>query len=128
MANITVRDGSITVCEDTNGNIYEIPPFIVNDPTAFVNEKKHKVNRPKVAENELLKLKLRRPGKAQDVEIEIESKNKVSLVKEEYAKKEGISASDVRLFFAGKELQDESTLLSYYVSNEMVLMVFIKQT
>mmetsp|Transcript_22434 Transcript_22434/g.22137 ORF Transcript_22434/g.22137 Transcript_22434/m.22137 type:complete len:129 (+) Transcript_22434:267-653(+) len=128
MAGITTRDGCITLCEDANGNLYDIPPFIINDPVAFPNEKKHRVNRPTIVEHELLKLKLRRPGKAQDVEIEIESQNLVSLLKEEYSKKEGIPAADVRVFFGGKELKDENTLLSYFITNDMVLMVFLKQS
>lgn len=126
MAGISARDESITLCEDVNGNLYEIPPFIINDPIVFINEKKHRIKPPEMIENELLKLKLRRPGNPNDLEIEIESKNPISDLKDEYASKEKMTAAEVKLYFGGKELQDANSIASYFIRNEMVLMVVIK--
>ena len=40
-----MKDGLISTCEDLNGNIYHIPPFILTDPIEFAQEKR--VKKPK---------------------------------------------------------------------------------
>jgi hypothetical protein len=40
MSGIVLKGENVTALEDTNGNVYEIPPFIINDPVSFGNEKK----------------------------------------------------------------------------------------
>mmetsp|Transcript_11659 Transcript_11659/g.11716 ORF Transcript_11659/g.11716 Transcript_11659/m.11716 type:complete len:149 (-) Transcript_11659:30-476(-) len=126
MSGITTRNGSISCCVDLNGNVYDVPPFIINDPIIFPEDKKQRLPPKKPIENENIKIKLRRAGKIGDFDFEIESKNPAKIVKDAYAEKEGISPSLVRLFFGGKELKDEVSLASAFVRDGMVLQVFIK--
>ena len=35
MAEITLQNGLLTVCKDPDGNLYEIPIFVINDPVAY---------------------------------------------------------------------------------------------
>jgi len=126
MAGITMRNGNISLCEDTNGNVYEVPPFVINDPVAFANEKKQKTAKPKPVINESIKVKIRRPGKEQDVDFDLESMIPVSQLKQMYAEKEELDPTKIRMFFGGRELKDDQTLASYYIRNQMVVQVFLK--
>ena len=51
MSGIVIKGENITVLEDTNGNIYEIPPFIINDPLCFSDERKKAVPKQIIKEN-----------------------------------------------------------------------------
>ncbi|CAG9323851.1 unnamed protein product [Blepharisma stoltei] len=126
MNEIKLRNESITMCEDPHGTIYEIPPYIVNDPIYFPNEKKVMVPKPALIENELVTLKIRRAGKEHDTVIQIETKNVSRVLKEMYAEKDGLDPDTLRLFFSGKELKDDQTLSSCYVRNDMVVQAFVK--
>lgn len=127
MNEVTLKNGSITTCEDSHGTLYEIPPYVVNNPVYFPSEKKQQVAKPQLIENELITLKIRRTGKEQDVSIEIETKNLARVLKEAYAEKESLQVDTLRLFFSGKELKDDQSLASYFVRNDMVIQVFVKQ-
>ncbi|CAG9314671.1 unnamed protein product [Blepharisma stoltei] len=126
MNEIKLKNDSITHCEDAHGTIYDIPPYIVNDPIYFPNEKKVMVPKPSLIENELITLKIRRTGKEHDTEIQIETKNLSRVLKEIYAEKDGLDPETLRLFFSGKELKDDQALSSYYVRNEMVVQAFVR--
>lgn len=125
MLGISTRDGSLTCCTDLNGNVYDIPVFIINDPTNFIVDKTQQISEPTIL-NEKIRIKLRRAGRELDFDFEILSNYEAKLVKDIYATKEGISSSDVRLFFGGKELKDETTFSKVSISDGMVLQVLVK--
>mmetsp|Transcript_3379 Transcript_3379/g.3103 ORF Transcript_3379/g.3103 Transcript_3379/m.3103 type:complete len:129 (-) Transcript_3379:4-390(-) len=126
MNEIKLKNDSITQCEDSHGTLYEIPPYIVNDPIYFPNEKKVMVPKPAFIENELINVKIRRAGKEHDTEIQIETKNLSRVLKEIYAEKDGLNPETLRLFFSGKELKDDQALSGYYVRNDMVVQAFVR--
>ena len=126
MSGIVVKDGPITTLEDTNGNIYEIPPFIMNDPICFSDEQKKAVPKPNIVENTEIKVKIRRPGVADDQIFDINNMSTGLDVKQRYSEKEKIPLENLRLFFGGKEINYNNTLASHYIQSEMVIQVFIK--
>ena len=126
MSGISVKIGSITTLEDTNGNIYEIPPFIINEPIYFANEKKKKVAKKIIAENIQIKIKIRRPGGADDQIFEVNNMITGLDLKQKYCEKENIPLENLRLFFGGKEMNYNNTLVSHLIQSEMVIAAFIK--
>jgi hypothetical protein len=123
--NIKMKKGSITLLEDSEGFIYNIPVFMVNNPIAFHKEKKVKPREVKKIE-ENIKLKIRKPGVAHDFEFEVKNTCKVSELKEIYAEKAGFKAENVKFFFGGKEIKDHETLAKNFIENEMVVQAFVK--
>ncbi|KAA6384916.1 MAG: hypothetical protein EZS28_019555 [Streblomastix strix] len=64
----------------------------------------------------MLKLEVKTPGKSK-VEIEIELSSTIADLKDQIAAKIGIPVEQQKLFFKGKQLHDEKTLLDYKLNN-----------
>ncbi|RKP08367.1 hypothetical protein THASP1DRAFT_29824 [Thamnocephalis sphaerospora] len=56
-----------------------------------------------------------------EIEIDVESADKISRVKERVEEKEGIPPAQQRLIFGGKQMSDEKTLQDYKISGGSVL-------
>ena len=126
MSGIVIKGDNITTLEDTNGNVYEIPPFIINDPICFSNEKKKAVPKQIIKENVEIQVKIRRPGVSDDQVININNMVTGKELKEMYSEKQSIPLENLRLFFGGKEMNYANTLASHLIQNDMVLTAFIK--
>lgn len=126
MSGIVLKSENISILEDTNGNVYEIPPFIVNDPVCFVNEKKKAVPKQNIQENVEIVVKIRKPGVADDKSFTINNMKTGMELKQIYAESESIPAENLRLFFGGREMNYANTLVMHCVQNDMVIHAFIK--
>ena len=123
---ITVLNGCISQCKDADGYLYEIPVFMINNPVEFLTKKKKKEPKPKAPIEDVVTLKIRRAGKAEDFEVAIETDKNVLELKEAYASNEDLEVDKIRLFFGGKELKDPEVLKSYEVRSQLVVQAFIK--
>jgi Ubiquitin-binding domain/Ubiquitin family len=128
MSGISLKSDNVTVLEDTNGNIYEIPPFIINDPVCFSNERKKAVPKQNIIENIVIKTKIRRPGEDKDACFEINNMITALELKQMYAEKESFDIDTVRLFFGGKEMNYDNSLASHLIQTDMVITAFIKSS
>ena len=124
-AKLKLKTGNLTLIEDSEGHLYSIPVYVINNPIKFHNEKKHKGRVVKDAE-EIISVKIRKSGQAVDDEIKVLNSAKVEEVRKIYAEKYELGCSQIRLFFGGKEMKDCVTLSSLFVENDTVIQVFIK--
>jgi len=122
---IKMKTGNLSLLEDDEGNLYSIPIFMVNNPISFHKEKKHK-GRVAKTDSENIKVKLRRPGKIEDDEIEILNSAKVEDLKNMCAEQAQVAVGQIRLFFGGKEMKDHCSLASLFVVDGVVIQIFIK--
>ena len=117
--------GNLTLLEDSDGNVYSIPIFVINNPISFHKEKKIKTREVKSSE-EMIKIKIRKSGKIEDDEIEILNTAKIADVKKIYAEKIGMQQDKIKLFFGGKEMKDHETLAKNFIENQMVVQAFVR--
>ena len=126
MSGIVIKGENITVLEDTNGNIYEIPPFIINDPLCFSDERKKAVPKQIIKENVEIRVRIRIPGVSEDQVIIVNNMVTGKELKESYCDKQSVPIENVRLFFGGKEMRYQNTIASHLILDDMVLTAFIK--
>lgn len=133
MNQITHENNSLSVCFDYTGFRYEIPAWVINDPVKFSGQElishmnkivRASTSAPLDAE---LELKLRTVSNPQDVTISISNAKKVRLLKQTYCTQKNLSVGSIRLFFGGKELNDDSCISDYNLESGMVIQVFIKK-
>lgn len=133
MNQITHQNDSLSVCYDNSGFRYEIPAWVINDPVKFSGQElisqMNKIVRASTSapSDADLELKLRTVSNPQDVTISISSAAKVKLLKQMYCNQKNLSVGSIRLFFGGKELNDDSCISDYNLENGMVIQVFIKK-
>lgn len=122
---ITMKIGNITILEDDEGNIYNIPIYMINNPISFHKEKKHK-GRQVNDQQSNIKVRFRRAGKSDDDELEIMNTAKVEELRKLFADKIKVLPSQVRLFYDGKEMKDHCVLSALYIENGVVIQAFLK--
>ena len=126
MSGIAIKGENLTVLEDTNGNVYEVPCFMINDPLCFSNEIKKRVPKQVIAENVEITVKVRRPGFADDETFQINNLKTGEDLKRVYAEKVGVELGSLKLFFGGREIKYENSIANNLIQNEMVIQAFIK--
>ena len=122
---IRVLEGCISRCKDADGYLYEIPIFVINNPVEFFTKKKKKPKEKPPIED-VISIKIRRAGKAEDCEVTMESGLTVSSLKEQYAENQSLELDKIRLFFGGKEMKDDQTLASYELRSQVVVQAFVR--
>lgn len=111
---------SLQMSYDDDGYRYDLPIFLINDPKEYLKEEEEnddmKLSR--------LKLILRIVGK--DYPVESNTTDKVSTLKDHLKKMHPESASkSVRMFFAGKEMNDAKSI-GKYLTEDGVITVFMR--
>lgn len=134
MNQIRIESNSLSVCYDFNGSRYEIPAWVINDPVKFSSQdlitEINKLCRSSTCtpSESSLELKLRHASNPQDVLVKLTSSSKVKSLKQLYCTQViNLKISQIRLFFAGKELKDENCISDFSIENGMVIQVFIKK-
>ncbi|OMJ76141.1 hypothetical protein SteCoe_24546 [Stentor coeruleus] len=122
---LKMKKGNIALLEDAEGNTYSIPIFMINNPESFHKEKKIKSREIRNVE-EMIKIKIRKSGKAEDDEFNILNTSKVGDLKKLYAEKLAINPDKIKLFFGGKEIKDNDSLAKNFIENEMVVQAFVR--
>jgi hypothetical protein len=126
---IKLINNSLQLAYDTRGNKYEIPIFCINDPTHFDLPKKKQLTKEELS-GEMIKVKVRRTGVPNDVELKTANNISGLELKKEYISKvkgEELDPSILRLFFGGKEIMDDILVAEYGVQDERVVQVFKKK-
>lgn len=126
MSGLILKSENICLLEDTNGNLYEIPPFMVNNPVCFSNEKKKAMPKKIIQENIEITVKIRKPGAADDKTFIVNNLKTGQELKELYSENQSIPLENFRFLFGGKEMNYSNTLAAHCIQNEMVIHAFIK--
>ena len=126
MSGVALKGENMTLLEDTNGNLYEIPIFMINDPVCFSNEKKKTVPKQQITENLTINVKIRKPGVSDDQVFQVNNCINGGDLRKLYADKEGVPCENLRLFFAGREMKYENNLASHLIQNDMVVTAFVR--
>ena len=105
---LTMHQGYIMVCYDELGFKYELPPFVINEPTEYGEAKEDKV--VPVALAMPLDLTVR-SAKRPDVAVHINSNQTGKDLKAAY-RSAAHAEGPIRLFFNGREVKDNGYLCS----------------
>jgi len=123
---IKLINNNLQLAYDSQGNKYEIPIFCINDPTHFDLPKKKQLTKEELS-GETIKIKVRRTGVPNDVELKITNNISGLELKKEYISKvkgEELDPSVLRLFYGGKEIIDPILIAEYGVQDDRVVTVF----
>ena len=124
MEGFILENGTMSVCISPRGHRYELPPFILADPVKFKEVNVQKIVKKDLKEGTIV-VKLRSVFIAKEEEVSISNMIVVKELKRQYLETNK-EFSDVRMFFGGKELADDKTLISYSIESGMVIQVYKK--
>ena len=125
MSGFKLENGTMSVCISPNGHRYELPPFILSDPVKYKDPNMVKIAKKKVQES-VIKIKLRTVFTLKEDQLEVPNTIEISALKQKYFELNGINDCEIRFFFGGKELQNNRTLISYGIENDMTILVYKK--
>lgn len=126
MGGFALENGTMSVCISPNGHRYELPPFILADPVRFKDPNMPLIAK-KVLQESVVKVKLRTVFTVKEDEFQVNNGIMAKELKDMYLEKnKDIGAAEVRLFFCGKELLDNRSLISYSIESGMVILVYKK--
>jgi hypothetical protein len=125
-ADITVENECMTVLFDRHGIKYEIPIYVINDPIEFTEGKMAPSRRKKERKEEDISFKIRCFHVAStDTELTMSNCSNIDQVKQAFFDKteedKRIPVDKMRVFFGGKELKDEETLIDNGIRKHMVV-------
>ena len=114
----------INITFDNKGALYEIPNYCINDPMKYeISDIEYDKKTPK---SDIINFIVRYYEK----EEKIKKKNKISVLqlKEEINKRNKKYKIDkIRLFFGGKELNNEKPIWFYNIDNKNIVQMIIKE-
>lgn len=126
MGGFALENGTMAVCLSPNGHRYELPPFILSDPIRFKDPNMPLITK-KILHESVVKLKLRTVFTVKEDEIQINNGSTAKELKDMYLNiNKDIGVNEIRLFFGGKELVDNRSLISYSIESGMVILVYKK--
>jgi hypothetical protein len=124
-SNIITYKGCINVTYDSKGFLYEIPNYCINDPVRYEKIEEDKKNMPK---KENIEIKIR--CYSDEGKITISNYKTVDNLKEMISEcntfKGKYKLDDTRLFFGGKELQNQKELWFYNIENKSIVQMLSK--
>jgi hypothetical protein len=120
---LTLNNGLLQQTYDERGYRYDLPPFVIN-PAVKYGETKIITKVQTQVKSENLELTFRAAG-CNDCNIMIKTDENIAKIKEKYKEKNSLK-KEIRLFFNGKEMKDQTLLGQYPVSAGFVIQVFIK--
>ena len=124
-SNIVTYKGCINVTYDSKGFLYEIPNYCINDPVRYEKLEEDKKNMPK---KENIEIKIR--CYSDEGKITISNYKTVDNLKEMISEcntfKGKYKLDDTRLFFGGKELQNQKELWFYNIENKSIVQMLSK--
>jgi hypothetical protein len=120
---LTLNNGLLQQTYDERGYRYDLPPFVIN-PAVKYGEAKIVAKAPAKVKTETLELVFRAAGE-DDCRLSLISDLSIERVKEKYKEKMK-SQKEVRLFYNGKELKDQSLLGQSNVATGNIILVFVK--
>ena len=80
MAGISMPEGKISLCVDPTGHIYEVPAFVINEPSAYSQEVVKPLPKPQLV-YETVTIKLRCMGVERDAAITVDTRETIAKLK-----------------------------------------------
>ena len=125
-SNIVTYKGCINVTYDSKGFLYEIPNYCINDPLRYEIKEEENKNMPN---KENIEIKIRcfsdegkiKINNYENIEKLKELINNSKTLKNKYKLDDGI-----RLFFGGKELQNQKQIWFYNIENKSIVQMLAK--
>lgn len=123
MTEITVQNECLSNCVDSQGTLYSVPIFIINDPVKFDIPALKPKPKKEIPANQVLRIKLRVMPIMKDCLLEAESASAVMALKEKYLVTPGAvgTIATLKLYFAGREMMDTEPLSAYGIRNDCVV-------
>lgn len=125
MGSISVQNGSMTACVDADGNRYEIPIYVLNDPMHFSEDQvapQRKAHKSMEVKN--IELKVRSMTTQRDRTVTLSNSATVGELKARLKQEsQEPELAMCRLFFSGKEMKEDETLMSFGVRQGMVIQM-----
>lgn len=125
MGAIEVQSGCMTSCKDADGNMYEMPIFVLNDPRRFLEDQvgpQRKAQKP--TEIKSITVKVRSMTTQHDLTITLPNSSTIRELKALLMQQEkDEDFAMCRLFFSGKEMKEEDTLIVCGLKQGMVLQL-----
>ena len=122
-SNIVTYKGCINVTYDNKGFLYEIPNYCINDPVEY-----EKIEEKSPLKKEDIDVKIR--CFSYEEKININNYLSVTELKDIIKKRDGFQKKyeldNIRLFFGGKELNDNKELWFYNVQNNSIIQMLAK--
>ena len=122
-SNIVTYKGCINVTYDNKGFLYEIPNYCINDPVEY-----EKIEEKSPLKKEDIDVKIR--CFSYEEKININNYISVTELKDLIKKRDGFQKKyeldNIRLFFGGKELNDNKELWFYNVQNNSIIQMLAK--
>ena len=124
-SNIVTYKGCINVTYDSKGFLYEIPNYCINDPVRYEKKEEDIKAMPK---KENIEIKIRCLSeedkvKTNNFETVENLKESITLCKNF---KNKYKSDSIRLFFGGKELQNQKELWFYNIENKSIIQMLAK--
>lgn len=119
---ISIQNGTMSLCIDSRGNRYELPPFVLTDPMQFAEDKEtmsRKAGNNKPEPVKTIEVKVRSMTTQQDSVLTLSNDQTVLQLKTRLPFK----PQACRLFFGGKEMKDHEQLLEYRIRSGMVIQM-----
>jgi len=125
MGSIAVQNGSMTACVDADGNRYEIPVYVLNDPMRFAEDQVAPQRKAqKSMEVKEIEVKLRSMTTQRDCTVTLSNSSTISELRTcLLQQRQEQDFALCRFFFSGKEMKEEETLLSYGLRQGMVIQM-----
>ena len=124
-SNIVTYKGCINVTYDSKGYLYEIPNYCINDPLRYENIQEEVKDIPK---EENIEVKIR--CFVDEGKIKIKNHDSIEKLKEIISKHKTFinkfKFDSIRLFFGGKELQNQKPLYFYNIENKSIIQMLAR--
>lgn len=125
-SNIVTYKGCINVTYDSKGYLYEIPNYCINDPVRYENIEEEKSK--DIPKEENIEVKIR--CFVDEGKIKIKNHESIEKLKDIISKHKTFinkfKCDSIRLFFGGKELQNEKPLYFYNIENKSIIQMLAR--
>lgn len=132
-ANISLPSGSLIDCYDELGIRYQLPPYVLSAPTNLIEDRANSElttedtpARPSRSRGVELPIRLQL-STGKELRLTVRSTDTVQLLKRQVQSLEGIGASRLRLFFAGRQLTDRMRIKDAKIRKHYTVQVIVAE-
>jgi len=125
--------GSLIDCYDELGIRYQLPPYVLSAPTNLIEDRGSSETAAeetpvRLSRSRGVELPIRlQLSTGKDLKLTVRSTDTILLLKRQIQSLEGISASRVRLFFAGRQLTDRMRIKDAKIHKHYTIQVIVTE-